>query len=324
VKATLELGLTGPNLIAIFRRLQEVFLPNVGLPSSLYVDGKKKVTPDWLEKWSAQTPDFLRAVWDKVGWIRLDPGTIVKISLENYDIDSRPLLDLLSGVPFTVCSAATIHPEWMSGTLAEKYLAPSFGDMHWRHGWGCLFRGEGHKRLVSRRWLDFGPWRLLRGECDTSLVQFHDLAADAATALIQARPGHERMGISDVGGYIQTNFHYSQDLKGMYYASERKLHIVVPSGGEVTQREMLDPCAARLYQALGADKPVDNVVYVFVEEGPARACLHELWLRDLECRTFIEGIEVNLTTDYHPAPEKPEWVAKLKEQTRAVRPAAGT
>jgi hypothetical protein len=321
MKVTLELALAGPDLVAIFRRLREVLMPDSGLPTSLYVAGNKRVTPDWLEKWSAQSKDFLRAKWEGRGWIRLDPGTIVKISLDDYELDSRRILDSLSEVPFSVCSAATIHPEWMSGALGEEYLAPSFGDMHWRHGWGCLFHGEGHERLVSRRWLDFGPWRLLRGANDTSLVQFHDLGADPATALEQARPGHERMGISPVGGYIQTNFHYSQDLKGLYYAGERKLHIVVPSGGEVTQREMLDACAARLYQALGPDQPIDNVVYVFVEEGPARAHLHELWLRGLECRAFIDGIEVNLSDDYHPSPVKPEWVVKLEEQDGALPPA---
>jgi hypothetical protein len=156
--------------------------------------------------------------------MRLDHGTIVKIELDGYDLDPRRVCDLLGEVPFTVCSAATIHPEWTGGTLGEEYLAPSFGDMHWRLGWGCLFRGDGHQRLVSRRWLDHGPWQVLRGSGDTSLVLFHDLAADPSTALKQARPGHERMGISPVGGYLQTHFYYSQDLNGLYHAKERKLH----------------------------------------------------------------------------------------------------
>lgn len=218
--------------------------------------------------------------------------------ISDYDLDPLGLMDALREVPFSVCSGATIHREWMSGALGEEYLAPSFGDMHWGHGWGCLFRGDGHQRLVSRRWLDFGPWRLFRGANDTSLVQFHDLAADAATALVQARPGHKRIGISPVGAYVQANFHYAQDLKGSYYASERKLHIVVPTGGEVTQREMLDACAARHSQILGPQQPINNIVYVFVEEGTARAHLHELWLRGLECRVFIEGVETNLSDNY--------------------------
>lgn len=321
MKVTLRLGLSGPDLPAIFRCLQEVFLPDAGPPTTLFVDtGGKKVVNGWLERWSAETKDFLSAEWEGRGRLRLDPETIVKVSLEEYEFDLNSLLEALGEVPFHICSAATIHAKWTTGALGTEYLARSFGDMHWRHGWSCLFRGEGHNRLVSRQWLDFGPWRLLRGPNDTSLVQFHERDADAATALEQARPGHERMGISAVGGFLQTDFRYSRDLGALYYASERKLHIVVPTGEEVTQREMLDACAARHYQILGPDQPIENVAYVFAEEHQARAHLHELWLRDLECRTFIEGIEVNLSDDYHPTPVKPGWVTRLEGRDPGMPP----
>ena len=311
---TLKLGLAGPDPLAIFRATREAFLGDAGLPTSLYVDGKKKVTADWLEKWSTRCSDFLAAEWEGRGRLRLDPGTIVKLSLESYDLDPRRVMDALRDVPFTVCSTATTHPEWQSGALGEKYLAPSFGDMHWNHGWGCLFRGEGHKRLVSRRWLEFGPWRLLRGADDTSLVQFHDLAADAATALAQAKPGHERMGISAIGGYLQTHFHYAHDVRGMYYGADKSLHIVVPAGAEVSQRDMLDACAARRDQVLGPEQPIERVVYVFVEEAPARAAVPELWLRELGCRAFVDGVEQDLAATYHPTPDKPAWVAHVEAQ----------
>jgi len=57
--------------------------------------------------------------------------------------------------------------------------------------------------------------------------------------------------------------------------------------------------------ALTAPFLVDNIVYVFVEEAQAWAHLQELWLRGLECPVFIEGREVSLDADYHPAPIKP-------------------
>jgi hypothetical protein len=325
MNVTLNLGLSGPDPVEILRRIKDALLPNAGAPDTLYADAReRKVTPDWLEKWPLKTKDFLRAGWKGRGWLRLDPGLIVKTSIDDYDLDLHHLLELLDDVPFQLCSAYTAYPEWENGALGEKYIGPGFGDMHWPHGWGCLFRGdEGHARLVSRRWLDFGPWRLLRRDAnDTSLVQFHDLSTDAATALAQARPAHERMGISPNGGFIQTGFNYSRDLKGLYYAAERKMHIVVPVGEEVTQRQMLDACAVRLNQALGPDQPLDNVVYVFVEEDTARAHLHELWLRGLECRVFIEGVETRLDEDYQPSPVKPEWVTRLEEKEGDRPPAS--
>jgi hypothetical protein len=313
MRATLKLGLMGPDVIELFRRAQEALLPGAGPPSSISHNGrKKKVTPDWLERLSTETRGYLRGVWEGRGWMQIDGGEIVKTSLVDYDIDPQRLLALLAELPFDVCSAAPIYDEWLGG-LREEYAARRFGRLHWEHGWGCLFRGGGHERLVSRRWLEYGPWRLLRGANDTSLVQFHDLEADAATALAQASPGHERMGHSDTGGYIQADFSYSQDLKGLYYAGERRMIVAVPYGERVSEREMLDACAARLYQALGADKPLDNVVYSFVDDDAARAHLHELWLRGLECRSFVEGVEGRLDDVYQPPPpDRPDWVVRLE------------
>lgn len=314
MRVNLRLGLEGPDLVGLFRRAQEALLPDAGPPDSLFAKGReRKVTPGWLEKWAAASEDFIRASWEDRARLRLDTGRLVKITLEDYELEPRRLLDALAELPFEVCSAATLYPEWQTGALGEEYYAPSFGDMHWPHGWGCLFRGAaGHARLVSRRWLEYGPWRLLRGANDTSLVQFHDLAADSAAALAQARAGHDRMGISAEGGFIQSGFNYSQDLRGIYYASERSLHVAVPFGEAVAQRAMLDYCAARLYQPLGPEQPIENVVYVFVDEEAARAHLRELWLRGLECRAFVKGVETRLDDDYRPTPERPDWVLRLE------------
>lgn len=313
IRATVNLGLTGPDLLDLFRRAQEALLPGAGPPVSLFVGArKKKVTPDWLERWSDGLQSFLEAQWGGGSWMRLDPGEVVKVGLEEYSLEPRRLLATLSELPFTVCSTAPLYQEWY-GPLRSEYEARSLGRLHWPHGWGCIFRGEGHDRLVSRCWLDFGPWRLLRGANDTSLVQFHDLKADAAAALAQARPGHERLGISDAGGYIQAKFTYSHDLKGLYYEGERRMIVSVPYGEQVTQRQMLDACAVRFYQGLGAERPLDNVVYSFVDDEAARAHLHELWLRGLECRSFVEGVERRLDEDYRPPPpDPPDWVVRLE------------
>ncbi len=125
--------------------------------------------------------------------------------------------------------------------------------------------------------------------------------------------GHERMGISDVGGYIQTDFVYTEKLSGLYDPEQRKLKIIV-LGRDISQLEMLEMCASRYYQTLGPTQPIDNIAYIFIEEAKAREHLHELWLRDLECWTFINGLEVRLDTGYNPIPSKPDWVRKLEAQ----------
>src|SRR5262245_38577060 len=159
-----------------------------------------------------------------------------------------------------------MHLEWSD---RPDFPGPGFSDLHFPLGWACAFRGEGHDRLVSRRWLEFGPWRLLRGDNDVSFVQFHDLDADPDIAFAQARLRHERMGITATGGLIQSEYVYTQPIDGLYAPEECRLRILV-HGREVSQLEMLDACAARHYQALGPGRPLKSIAYVFADEGEAR------------------------------------------------------
>jgi hypothetical protein len=307
---TLRLGLSGPDLSSICTALAGTDLWGSGPPATLLVDDKpRKVKGDWVTTALAAARRDVSAEWEGANgrvWLSVMKERIVQLTRFGFELDPERMLAVLAQVPFTVCSSAGLYPEWTDGSLGEVYQGPGFGELHWPHGWACLFRGAGHDRLVSRRWLDFGPWKLRRGAEDTTLVQFHQLGIDAATALEQARIGHERMGISDTGGFIQNRYVYASDLKGLYYAEQRKLHIVV-IGRDVSQREMLDACAARLYQLLGPSRPLDNLVYVFMEEGRAMAHLHELWLRRLECRAIIDGVEADLTANYAPQPAPLEW-----------------
>jgi hypothetical protein len=162
---------------------------------------------------------------------------------------------------------------------------------------------------VSRRWLEYGPWRLLRGEGDLSFVQFHDLAAGADEALAQARPGQARMGIGETGGFLQDDYVYRADRTGLYDAAERKL--VIAAAGPVSQLAMRDACAARRARRNDEREPIERIAYMFISEALAREHLHDLWLRELECWALIDGKKVRLDESYRPAPTQPEWVARL-------------
>ena len=301
----LAVGLQGPDPLAIARALRELG-PWKETPTEVDVDIRsRKVSDDWLEAWAPRAADSVVATFGADDRYRVyKPGAIVLAGCA-APRDPAAVLDLLSGVPFELASFGTLHPEWRAG--AEPYYAPSFGDQHFPHGWGCAFRGEGHARLVSRRWLEYGPWRLHRAPDDLSLVQFHELDADAATALEQARPGHRRMGITDEGGFLQSGYLFAHEVRGVYEPAEQLLKVVV-HGRTVPQREMLDACALRHYRTLGPERPVEQVAYVFVEERNARAHLHELWLRELECRALVDGLEIRLDEDPAPVPVKPAWV----------------
>ncbi|HAZ43732.1 MAG TPA: hypothetical protein DDW76_10390 [Cyanobacteria bacterium UBA11369] len=293
-------------------------------PTLIYLDmyAELEGVPDWIERWVPTCTHEVTAYWGNPfeegeyveGSLRFhryyrDNTQIVKAIINDYPRSVEAVLEMLSPLPWQLATFGSIHP--IRYGTDKKYLATSFRDSHYQHGWGCAFKGAGHDHLVSRRWLEYGPWRLIRDEAnDISLVQFHDLEVDAVTALEQAKPGHERMGVSDTGGFINSKFEYSTDIRGLYNSDNHQLTIV-NTDRPVTQREMLDLCAARYQQILGPEQPIDSVSYVFLLGEQGYDYLHELWLREIECWAILKGVEVRLDTDYHPTPEIPDWVQRL-------------
>jgi hypothetical protein len=301
--------LSGPDPVAMLGACVRRGLAPTGTPEGITIDREPvAVTDDWLSRGLARAQRTVHATF--AGYpnlITVHKRALLYVGLPAVELEPRVLVDSLSHIPFELASFAPLHGEWQDGSLDEEYTPPSFSDGHAPLGWGCAFRGAGHGRLVSRRWLEFGPWRTLRGPVDTTFVQFHDLAADARTALEQARPGHDRMGISERGGFIQTGFVFSRDLDGLYLPAERKIEVVV-HGREVGQLEMLEWCAARRDQAFGPERPVDAVAFVFPDEAAARRHVHELWLRELECWTIRGAGKVRLDLQHAPTPAPPPWV----------------
>jgi hypothetical protein len=245
-------------------------------------------------------------------------GNVVTVLAPDLFASAEDVLDLVSPLPFTVATFGSVFPdEWRE----IEHDSFGFANSHTRLGWGCAFKGKGHERLVSRRWLDFGPWRVLRGSEDLTLLQFHDLAlTNPAEALAQALPAQERIGISEIGGFIQGPSAAGRGIKyvvaeklpeGLYDAATRTLEVVVAPGRTISQGEMQDACAYRYYERANKATPIASVAYVFIDEADARAHLHELWLRDLEVWTVDGGDKRRLDADYHPTPTPPTWVRNL-------------
>jgi hypothetical protein len=235
----------------------------------------------------------------------------MSLGFENFDLLKFEFLKIFKELSFEIISIGDVYSEW----LDIEYNTLGFSDGHSTLGLGCAFQKLGHQRIVSRRWLEYGPFLVTRDEeRDISLIQFHDLEADAMTALEQAKPGHEWMrGRKGVGGFIQRDYNLlSDDFAPLYEADSKTIKIVV-YGRAVTKAEMLDACATRYWQLLGEDKPVERAAFVFMDEKEARANLFELWLHELECWTIIQGIETRLDLDFvPPAPVKPDWVLNVQ------------
>jgi hypothetical protein len=287
------------------------------LPIEMRIDNQPyEVDENWIRKTLKECEIMSHATWsEKWNYISYDIDGVIKVSVPEFNGNAHSVLELLAPLSWTLVSFSTLHKKWYA--KEKNYFGCPFESGHFHLGWGCAFKGKGHDQLTGRRWLVQGPWLNMRGEHDTTLIQFHDLNADADTAFEQANAAHKRMSSRDIGGFIRADYEYKHKLKGLYYETDRRFRVIVIDR-EVSQREMLDARARVVRQDAGADTPLDNVAYTFVEgEAAARKYLHELWLHGLECWTIIEGREVRLDLDYRYPPAKPEWVQRMLAEGNA-------
>ena len=333
-KFDLAISLDSSNTIALLHAISE-FKPFRESPPTIVSDGfneYKENLDNWINTLILQDESNITAYWGKKlgknnkGFISIVHGNerrpdMVKFKISNSEFEPKAILNMLAPLPWTLAEFTKIHRNWLNSD-GTKYIGNSFGGLHFAHGWACAFKGKGHNRLVSRRWLEFNPWHLIRDEeNDISFVQFHELDADPATALLQAQPGHERMGISDIGGFIKSQeyYTYQHEIRGVYVPEQKKLDVVVIER-EVSQREMLDFCAAKQYQILPKDQPLERVAYVFLKQEESIPYLQELWLRGLECWVYTpQGILTRIDEDYQPDYEHPSWVRGLKLQQQQIQ-----
>ena len=284
---------------------------------------------EWQQTWSTRMEAF-RVIWghsepkqrswggvgyDRAGWLSLRPteAPYVRVNNDRYRFTPRSVLETLSTVPFTVAQGGVPGKDWWRDK--NQKLCRSFSDGHGMHGWMAAFSGDdGHARIASRRWLEHGPWRLLRDEThDVSLVQLYDLHADEQTAWEQYLPAQETLGLSARGPYISRHTKF-RHIAPSFYDRAARTSIVLLNDREPTFDELYDAGAIKWLQPY-EDTQVDQVAFVFMQEELARRWLPELWLRGLECRAMIDGRERVLSDEYeHPPHEPPDWVRRVQDR----------
>ncbi|GAA4276782.1 hypothetical protein [Aquimarina mytili] len=301
----LNIGISGKDNKKLFAELYHIFFtneePDILKADNLDIKYDLKNISNGLPEYNTNL--FLK--WNNIGTLTIIRNDIVLLGLNSFDISPKNVLALIEKLSFEIASFETLYYDWYNPD--NPYESPSFGNGHVPHGWACAFKGEGFNRLVSRRWLDFGPWKQHFGKNDTQLIQFHQLDVDSETALRQSKNGHSLMGISPNGGFIQDNYVYHYDNKGLYDSKEKKIKIIV-HGVDIPDQQLLDACAGKYYKIFDPIMPVDNVAYVFMDEQVAKKHLDAIWLRGLECRTIRQGKEIILTDEYYPSIEKPDWL----------------
>ncbi len=260
---------------------------------------KQPSASDWRARLLDPAADGVMVMWSGDDAIGRNPGA-AWCTFPDVPLAPEAVLQRFASLPFEVAVLTIVEDFW----LEAEYFAPAIGADHALLGWGMSFKGAGHENsIVSRRWLEHGPFRRLQGPSDTTFVQFCDVTADGPTSLAQAKPAHAWI----VAGFLRPKHHYKHDITGVYTKQDGLLRIVV-NGRTVSAQEILDACAARRDRKNDPEKPISNIAYIFVDEGEARAHLEALWLRGLECRVADGRGEQRLDDDFTPSISKPAWV----------------
>jgi hypothetical protein len=267
-------------------------------PESLSIKLVDKPTRGWREKLlNPKTSDLLVSWAGDEHFMGREPGAILCTLV--VPVDAAAVLKRFSKLPFEVAVLSNIERGWAKAGYRAR--APSDG--HAQLGWGMLLKGAGHDNaIVSRRWLECGPFRVLKGAEDTTLAQFCDLGVDATTSLAEAKPAHVWM----LDGFIAPKHHYEHDIGGIYTKKDGLLRVVV-NDRTISVSEMLDACAARRDGKDDPKKPISNVAYVFSDEKQAKAQLEALWLHGLECRVADGRGERRIDDSFKPRIAKPKW-----------------
>ena len=310
-KVLLEVAFLCADHIALLRSLIEAGMVSATPPDEVGIHGPrlKEVPPDWV------TVDFhgktLTAYWNDGSYVSVSGPDLVFVSTRNYQLDVNDLAARLANVEFEAANFCEIR--WWDNPKGPAYKSPDGKVGTYRLGFAVAYRGKGHDRAMSRRWLDRGPWRVLRGANDTTFPQFHDESADVVTSLEQAKPCHAQMS-DRAQAPLPLREAYAAGavpVQGTDLALERKYKLSV-AGRRVSRLEMREVVAARYYQLLGPDRPIDNVLYTFMDKAELEEVLPDLWLYGLEAQYRDAAGLHRMDDSYVPPPyEKPDWVKRL-------------
>lgn len=297
-RRTLTYSIVGDDVAATARAVVEQGLTPIGRPEEVEIDLQPiAVDDDWIEALIAGQGKRPGATWNNLMDSLAIERDCVRGITHDYELDPRALVRRLGRIPFSVTSFWRVH-EYV-------YRSPCFGGMHRSLGWASAFQGEGHRRLVSRRWLATGSSRIYRGPSDTTLVEHNQLGVGPDEALAQAQAAHADL----MAGFIPDDYTHATELRALHKASQRALVFVI-RGRTVSAAEMRDAAAARLLQPFGADKPIDQVIYVFINREEAEAHLPRLWRYGHRVHLIgDDGVERQIDEAYVPAFERPAWVA---------------
>lgn len=310
-------SLSSTDAVAAAREI-ESFLLHGGRTWQRLVDGLKPLplSSDWIVR-SAGSRYGAMATRD-APWRMLHTfqQPVVEMEWRDEGYDLAELMALLERLPFEVFQVhrpvLSMDSPWRD--VPSVPLLEHSGDL----GWAVFFKGAGHDRLASRRWLEHGPWLLRRGANDLSMLQLCDLDASPRDQVAQAAAGRALFDRMAPGSIYRPAFP-PPDPPG-----ERPRRWRLPGEYDPVRQQWRGPVDDLSWRQIGrlltwkaqhhhdSIEPVRSFALEVEDEGLAMRHLHDLWLCGMELWLRQDGRLVRLDEDYRPEPQPPDWVCEVR------------
>jgi hypothetical protein len=309
-----ELWMTGKDPVAIIERSRELgWTPPEHEAFSVEVDGETVDPGSSFGDYRAMAKQSVDMYY---GYL---PGAILcdvqhgraTVGKPAVDVDIGKLVEQLATVPFETAAFGSIYQHEASNSAQVGFSASPIEGA--RNAWAFAWRGAGHERLLSQRWLAQGPWKLWRGPSDTMLLQLHALDVDAQTANEQAAAAWRFFGYSNERLLIPRGYKARLELGGDYDAATQTMRVRVDGPPTNDEQRMLawEHAVARKLRR-DSPQPIRSVAFVFADEELARAELPRLWRMEHEVWVERDGKQIRLDIDYAPPDMTPAWTRSAK------------
>ena len=284
----LRLNLYGSDAANMLRTIVlDRHLGERGDPDAYALDGANLSPSDpfWLEDALQRARQSVMAAWSDGVVAGFGGDDHAWVTIPDHARDFAAIATYLASLPFDVADVS-VDGGCTKALAIGPYKVPV--------GVGLAFRGTAH--VASQRFLRHGgPWRAFdRG--DVTVLQLHDLDADARTAIVQQRFALARLsdGLLPVGAKL------SHAVEG-YARKDGAFEVVLGDPRRLAQARLRDLCVARRARTIG-ETSFERVRFMF-PGGRVGHHLHELWLRELEVHTIgDDGQPQRLDDAYRPPP----------------------
>jgi hypothetical protein len=264
-----------------------------GPPTSMQIDGENLAHQKINEQLVLSAKNHLIVNWDEslVTQLSAEQPDTLRFNQQFMMPKIPDVLAWLNTLDFEVCIGASLFSDWRESG-ADNVLFPG----QYPLGWMLALKGNGHNYLVSRRWIERAPVKI-HSSPQLTLIQFHDLNTNSSTALSQAKQAWQFFNRQETSGFLGGHSYNKNRFDGQYNPDDGGLYVTV-LGREPDLMELKNACYCKNFLQMQDRRPINKIVYLFFDASVAKKWLPELWVRDIECRTFIDGKEVILSNEY--------------------------